>query len=262
MKFSRRLLLWALLVGGLPVAWWSYGRIAGYLDRLQVDRENQMALSEALTVDSLSNQISRSIDQSVLEPILPETAYLKVPFFCQSPFPTEASWDVHHASCEEAAALQAVFYHRGITDVDLQEVDRLLREMVSWQVRHFGVHKDIHADTLKMHLMGFFDFADEEIVVLRKASILDIKKWVAKGHPVIAPTYGRMLGNPYYQRPGPEYHMVTVVGYTRERLITNDVGTKRGKDFSYPLDVFKKSMDREGADCLVIVPKAGVVRKP
>ena len=104
-------------------------------------------------------------------------------------------------------------------------------------------------------MMSFFGYSSDDILIIRKAGIYDIKAQVASGFPVIAPTYGRWLNNPFYKQPGPEYHMVTVIGYTEDRIITNDVGTKRGKDFSYPSDVFKKSMDKEGADVLVIRPK-------
>jgi hypothetical protein len=105
-----------------------------------------------------------------------------------------------------------------------------------------------------MLLVGYFGYRPEEIRILRKATILDIKQHVAQGYPVIAPTYGRALKNPYYTPPGPEYHMVTVIGYTRDRIITNDVGTKRGKDYTYDLETFRKAMEMEGGDCLVIIP--------
>lgn len=240
----------------ITAGWLVYGRVADFVIRKEIDRENEETLRDAISKkDSSVAHVAISTGQASINQTLPETAYLNVPFFCQSPFPTEASWHFHHASCEEAAALQAVYYQKGMDSVDLNEVDKTLRNMVAWQEKHFRVHKDIHADSLKLHLMGFFDYEENEIVILRDATIEDIKKWVADGYPVIAPTYGRLLRNPYYQRPGPEYHMVTVIGYTRDRIITNDVGTKRGKDFSYEVDVFRKSMEREGGDCIVIAKK-------
>jgi hypothetical protein len=170
----------------------------------------------------------------------------------------DESWKIHHASCEEAALLQAVYYDKNITEVDLNKVDQTLRDMVAWQEKHFGVHKDIHADSVKMLMMNYFGYSSDEIVIIRKAGLYEIKEQVAAGFPVIAPTYGRLLKNPFYKQPGPEYHMVTVIGYTEDRIITNDVGTKRGKDYSYTFDIFKTSMDKEGGDVLVIHSKQGV----
>ena len=125
-------------------------------------------------------------------------------------------------------------------------------DMIAWQEMHFGVHKDIHADSVKMLMTGFFGLGTGEVVIKRDATLEDIRRFVAGGYPVIAPTYGRTLNNPYYTPPGPEYHMVTIIGYTPDRIITNDVGTRRGKDFSYENDRFMKSMNQEGADILVI----------
>lgn len=235
-----------------------YPRVQQFFYRQQMEKENLETLQKITSKDVVTKAALESIQTSVLKPVIPQKAYLEVPFFCQAPFMNDASWSIHHASCEEAALLQAVYYDKGIKDVDLGKVDKTLQDMVSWQEKHFGVHKDIHADSIKILMMSFFGYQTEEIEIIRQASIYAIKEQVASGFPVIAPTYGRMLKNPFYKQPGPEYHMVTVIGYTEDRIITNDVGTKRGKDFSYPVDIFKQSMDREGADVLVIRSKHAV----
>lgn len=235
-----------------------YPKIESYFYRLQLDQANAETMKEIASVAVTNQSISKSIEESAVKPLIPDKAYLIVPSFCQSPFPTEESWHIHHASCEEAAVLQAVYYFNGVTTVDLTRVDSTLKDMIAWQEKHFGLHKDIHADSVKMMMRGYFGYKDDEIKIIRDATILDIKQAVAQGYPVVAPTYGRMLNNPYYKPPGPEYHMVTVIGYTHDRIITNDVGTKRGKDFSYPVDVFKNAMDREGGDIVILMPHRGV----
>lgn len=232
-----------------------YPKAVDYYCRYQMEKENTETLQEITSKDVITKTALDAIQASVLKPLIPAKAYLEVPFFCQAPMTNDESWKIHHASCEEAALLQAVYYDKNIKDVDLAKVDRTLQDMIAWQEKHFGIHKDIHADSIKMLMMSFFDYTSDEILIIRNAGIYDIKEQVASGFPVIAPTYGRWLKNPFYKQPGPEYHMVTVIGYTEDRIITNDVGTKRGKDFSYPLDVFKKSMDREGGDILVIRPR-------
>ncbi len=253
MKIKHKFIL--IIILGLVIAAliFFYHRIINYYHRYETDRRNREVL-EDLQRDSLKAILP---DSSIEQPritVIPERAYLKVPFFCQAPFQNQASWELHHASCEEAALLQAVYYDRQIDSVDLQTVDRTLLDMIAWQIRHFGVHKDIHADSVKMLMTGFLGYRDDQIQIIRKATVEDIKREIASGYPVIAPTYGRTLNNPYYTPPGPEYHMVTITGYTKDRIITNDVGTKRGRDFTYDIPLFMKAMHQEGGDVLVIRP--------
>ncbi len=226
-----------------------YPKFSDYRFRQKIESENESALND---VKTSTIQTETKID-SKLKPL--EKAYLEVPFYCQAPHQNAASWKIHHASCEEAAVLQAVHFHKNMKMSNMDSVDRVLQDMVAWQEKNWGIHKDIHADSVKMLMVKYFGYAEDQIKILRKATVADIKNWVSRGYPVIAPTYGRTLNNPFYTAPGPMYHMVTVIGYTTDRIITNDVGTKRGKDFSYPNDIFQKSMDEEGADCLVIVVK-------
>ena len=252
MSRKRIVLVGVLAVGVIGVVL-AYPRLRLAYYRIQYEKENKAALDAVLSKEVITQKALEAAQAAELKPVVPETAYLKVPFFCQAPHENAASWEIHHASCEEAAVLQAVYYDQRADSVDRDTVDAVLRRMIDWQMEHFKVHKDIHADSVKMLMKGFFGYKGEDVLILRNAQIKDIKEWVAKGYPVIAPTYGRLLHNPFFKTPGPEYHMVTVIGYTRDRLITNDVGTKRGKDFTYDLDTFKKSMDKEGGDCLVIV---------
>ncbi len=226
-----------------------YPKYRDYRERTRLTEENEAALKEAKNASMKNNS---NTDSNF---VLPEKAYLEVPFYCQAPHQNAPSWKIHHASCEEAAVLQAADFQRKIAHRSVDTLDRIFQDMISWQEKNWGVHKDIHADSVKMLMMAYLGYKDEEIKILRKAKINDLKNWVARGYPIIAPTYGRTLNNPFFTPPGPTYHMVTVIGYTADRIITNDVGTKRGKDYSYPNDIFQRSMDEEGADCLVILAK-------
>ena len=60
-----------------------------------------------------------------------------------------------------------------------------------------------------------------------------IKKEISENHPVILPTAGRLLGNPYFRQPGPIYHMVVAIGYSGNTIIVQDVGTRRGENYKY-----------------------------
>ena len=50
---------------------------------------------------------------------------------------------------------------------------------------------------------------------------------------------GQKLGNPFFTAPGPERHMLVVIGYDPEKLefITNDPGTRQGEAYRYPVNV-------------------------
>lgn len=81
----------------------------------------------------------------------------------------------------------------------------------------------------------------------------DIKKELAKGNPVIVPTAGRLLSNPYFTPPGPLYHMLLIKGYsttsTTTEFITHDPGTIRGANFVYSYQTLETSIhDLESKD--------------
>lgn len=195
-----------------------------------------------------------------LSKIPPEKALLDVPFFCQAPFMNMDSWNIHRESCEEAAALQVVYYLRGVKKVDLSATDKILRDMIDWQMKQFKGHHDIRCDSTKTMIMSFFGYTDDEVRIIRKATIQDIKDQILAGNPVIAMANGYVLNNPHYvenlrARGMSGYHMLTVKGFDSEKIITNDVGTMRGNGYTYTYDIFQKAMDFHGGDIIVILPK-------
>ena len=98
--------------------------------------------------------------------------------------------------------------------------------------------------------MGYYHLRNSEIKIVNNANIQDIKEVIGNNHPVIVPITGDILNNPYYPYPG--YHMLTVIGYTEDRIITNDNGTMRGADFSYDTDIFENAFKDAGGDILFL----------
>ncbi|MEI6379075.1 MAG: hypothetical protein WCO55_05425 [Candidatus Falkowbacteria bacterium] len=47
---------------------------------------------------------------------------------------------------------------------------------------------------------------------------------------------GRLLKNPNYKAPGPLQHFLVIKGYdyATKEFITNDSGTRNGRDYRYP----------------------------
>lgn len=241
-----------------------YPKFASYMERIAIERENEDVMAVILEEHVLQQTIEniKSIPEEFEEQeepvIILENAYLEVPFVCQAPFQTEANWTYHEESCEEAALLQVHYYLEGISNPPQQQSHDTILDMIEWQKKNFGEHKDLYANDMKLFIRDYYGYPDEDIEIIYNTKILDIKKAVSKGYPIIVPIMGDILKNPYYPYPG--YHMLTIIGYTPEKIITNDVGTRRGKDFSYSYDVFMNALEAAGGDIIVIhrLPKSSV----
>ncbi|MBI4234757.1 C39 family peptidase [Candidatus Peregrinibacteria bacterium] len=174
---------------------------------------------------------------------------LKVQFICQAPLRTEGNWEFHEESCEEAALLQAYDYETGNTITREQANEKILN-MIDWQKDFFGSHKDLYDEDMKSFATNYLYLQDEQFVIMKNATLKDIKDQIDKNHPVIVGVTSQYLENPYYPHPG--YHMLTVIGYTEEFIITNDNGTCRGKSFAYGFDKFEKAMQDAGSSIYII----------
>ncbi len=150
------------------------------------------------------------------------------PFQSQAPF---ANWDeLHDEACEEAALILVYYYFSG-KSLSKEVMDEQILKMVDWQIQKWGSHKDLTVSEVGEVAHSFYsmdNFKFEENI-----GIDDIKQEIAQGHPVILPTAGRLLGNPYFRSPGPVYHMVVAIGYDNNTIIVQDVGTRRGDHYKY-----------------------------
>ncbi len=218
----------------------------------KIDRKIQIAIDEERNGKAIleAKKNSSSIDQynSKSQKSLPESFYLNVPFVCQAPLETETNWKLHEESCEEAAVLQAYQYETGKI-MDKKTANEEILAMIAWQMKNFGAHKDLQDNDLKEFITGYYKIKDSEIKMIPNSTIEDIKREVNNGHPVIVPITGDLLDNPFYPYPG--YHMLVVIGYTKDSMITNDNGTKRGSNYSYDVDVFEKAFQDAGASIFI-----------
>jgi hypothetical protein len=256
-----------IAIGGGVIA---YPKVQEYFERVALDKQNEETMAKILTDNALEKTVKNIediasgnlIEEEMQEPEKPvpllENAYLKVPFVCQAPLQTEANWKFHEESCEEAALLQVRYYLEGIAEPDKQKANEEILSMIEWEKTNFGSHKDLYANDMKNFIIGYYGYKDEEVEVIYDADIVTIKSAVSQGYPVIAPIMGDVLQNPYYPYPG--YHMLAIIGYTPEKIITNDNGTRRGKDFSYSYDKFMKALNAAGGDIIIIklLPKTEV----
>lgn len=184
----------------------------------------------------LNEEVSSEDDTKGVVEIQPEIN-LAVPFTVQAP---EADWSLpYKEACEEAAILMAVYYlqNKGLNpEVAKTEIDN----MVEWQQVNWGGHYDLTiTDTARLVQEYFVVF---KTTIISDLSIDKVKSYLNQGFPVIVPAAGRELGNPFFQTPGPLYHMLIIKGYTDDMFITNDPGTKRGQDFVYIQDVLMSAI--------------------
>jgi len=153
---------------------------------------------------------------------------LKVPFAPQAPY---AVWDdLHNEACEEASMIMADAYFKG-RPLNAHLMEQGILSLVRWQLQQ-GYTVDVTAaETVKI-LQDYFQLPTR---LVSNPTTAGIRAELDAGRLVIVPAVGRRLGNPYYRRPGPLYHMLVIRGYdpaTRE-FITNDPGTKRGEGYRY-----------------------------
>jgi hypothetical protein len=156
---------------------------------------------------------------------------LPVPFTAQAPF---GVWDeLHEETCEEAVLIMLAYFEKK-EPLTPEIADAALKELVEWETAH-GYGVDIGAE--EMADIGKEKFGIET-TIRKEVTEETVKRALVTGHPVIIPTAGRELGNPYYSGEGPWYHALVVIGYRTGLLgttyfITNDPGTKRGEHYEY-----------------------------
>ncbi len=184
---------------------------------------------------------------------------LAVPFMLQAP---KQNWDMpYQEACEEASLLMTVNFLNGrSTDFSPDESDRLILDLVDYETRQ--------GDPPDVTLSRIADIARNRYGLRTRltsvTSIDQIKNAVANGYPVIIPASGKALKNPNFRNGGPPYHMVVVKGYLSDgRIITNDPGTRKGKEYVYGASLFLNAIhdwndgDVPNGDkvALVLLPK-------
>lgn len=216
--------------------------ISFYLEKLSEKREKELILAQKEeevkekekkeTAEEVEESASPEVDVDEDEgPVFPLKKILKVPFIVQAPY---QNWDIHRESCEEAAFLILLAYKKGERLAN-ESADKELRVMKKFQAENYGKEKDlIGQDFIKFAQ----DYANIELKTI-DLSLENIKRIINAGNPIIVPVTAKLLQNPYYPHPG--YHMIVIIGYNGDTIITNDPGTYRGEGFEYPFERIKKA---------------------
>jgi len=218
-----------------------------------IDVEADLKLSKDSKLGSLPEPIKDV--ENIL--IIPEEFNLDIPFSSQAPF---GIWDeVHKETCEETSAMMATRFIKDLGINSADEADKELLKLVDWQQNFFGFWKDTDAEQTATIIQKFYGISGVEVKY--NITLEDIKNEIVQGNPVIIPAAGRLLGNPYYTPPGPYYHMVVVRGYTKDKIITNDPGTKHGENYAYKNDIFYNAIHDWNKGDVINGKKAMIVVK-
>ncbi|MCX7779236.1 MAG: C39 family peptidase [Patescibacteria group bacterium] len=211
----------------------------------QKNKETKIQKTFNLEVQNEEEILINTENQNIPESqILPEKFDLPMSFVPQAP---TAIWDeLHNNACEEAALIMVHYFLKG-EKLTKEIAEKEIQDLVAWQIKNWGAHKDLTIAEVGKLAKEYYGW--QKIRILDKITIEEIKKELSKGNPIIIPTAGRLLKNPYYRQPGPYYHMLVARGYTKDRIITNDPGTKRGEKFSYPSEILYQAIhDWPGED--------------
>lgn len=168
---------------------------------------------------------------------LPKVINLDVPFYVQAP---DGDWSLPWKEACEESSITLAYYYLAEETLSKEAFKEDVLSLVDWQQENFGDYLHTTVDQTAQMLEGHFGFTDFRI--LEDPSIEDLKRELAMGNLIVAPFAGRMLKNPFYSGEGPYYHMLVIKGYDEENFITNDVGTKRGKDFIYSYEITMEAL--------------------
>ncbi|MFH1745226.1 MAG: C39 family peptidase [bacterium] len=161
----------------------------------------------------------------------------KVPFTSQAPF-GEWNDDRFQDGCEEASSLMAVKWARGEIIATRESARNEILAIAEFEKENYQIYEDTSVyDTLERLIKKYFQY--DGAVEFRDFSLNDLKKKLEEGKIIIVPADGQKLNNPYFTPPGPEHHMLVIIGYDEntKEFITNDPGTRRGAGYRYNEDI-------------------------
>jgi len=171
----------------------------------------------------------------------PRLILLNAPFLAQAPF---GQWEnsIYQNACEEASLLTAILWVRGIFSISKQEVTDELKKIADFEIEKYHNFYDHSTKDTAQIMKDYFHY--DSIEVKENITADEIIKELKDGNLVIVPINGRVLKNPYYTPPGPDRHMLPIIGYDflTQEFITNDVGTRHGEKFRYKKDVLEASI--------------------
>jgi len=126
----------------------------------------------------------------------------------------------------------AMSWVRGILETKEQaKID--IAVITQFEDKTYGSAVDRSAADTAGLLKDYYGYQNVE--VRSEIGSQDIKTEISRGNLIIVPINGQILKNPFYTPPGPEHHMIVIIGYdvSSDEFITNDIGTRHGEKYRY-----------------------------
>ncbi len=160
---------------------------------------------------------------------------IPVPFTPQAP---HANWaQPWQDACEETVIVMVDYYYSNFTNRNVPKdlaADSILK-IYNLKTNTYGYSLDENANLIVELINNYYPW---EAKIVKNPSLVEIKKEIDAGRPVILPVHGKYLFNRYFKDSGPDYHTIVISGYddNNKEFITQEPGTKRGLDFRYSYD--------------------------
>lgn len=162
--------------------------------------EDENDNKDTLIEDTVKQETEKLPDEQIKpekEKPLPTSKKLEAAFIPQAPY---HDWsEPWQNACEEAALLTLHHYILGDKEVSPEQVKQEILNMLSWQDKYFGSHKDLNMAEVAEMAENYL--GHKNVKVTYEIKIEDIKKEVASGNPVLIPAAGRVLNNPNFTPP-------------------------------------------------------------
>ena len=176
---------------------------------------------------------------------LPPSVFIKVPYTDQAPL---GNWDAAHEDyCEAAAMLMYGAFMQGDRRdvIPPSEADRRMSQLVAWERQSWPGVLNLPLSDVAQVGAHFYNATP----VLDDATLPNIERALAAGHPVIIPlmTHGAPGGqkiNQYYGTLN-VYHVLLITGYGPNYLVTNDAGIGLGENWRYTWTVLSAAMQAQ-----------------
>ena len=200
-----------------------------YLGYSRWQRDKSLTDNSVNNVPIIEKPITATPENPASTPsTIPSSGILEVPFTTQAPL---VNWDaLHEEACEEASLIMLKHYKKNTSIDSPESADQEIINLVNWESNN-GFNVDVTLQQISDIAKKYYGMNSGRIIT--DVTIDNIKKEISAGHPVIIPAAGKILPNPNFRNGGPNYHMLVIIGYDQEDFITNDPGTRNGKNFRY-----------------------------
>jgi hypothetical protein len=196
--------------------------------------------SEEIVKSTAPPKNEPQIEKVPAQPVIKESAYIEVPYTVQAP---NKRWDIHEESCEEAAALMYYYFltNNSLKNIPADTAHNEFLKMIGWQKKNYGKEPDLSIAQFGEFFKSYYGYKYQIETKATKELIMEV---ISGGHPVIVPVMTHALGNPNYG-PRNSYHVLVIIGYDKNGIITNDAGISQGQDHRYTWETLFKAIDAQ-----------------